>query len=66
MQHYKNLLIYCCYGVMLVATAVGLRQVYYGPDPDDPAKKRMKRLILIACSVMLIFGIGAVIIQWVF
>jgi hypothetical protein len=66
MHFYKNLVIFCCIGVQLAAFAVILRQLYFGPHADDPEKAKMKRIISIACFVLLISCIGAVTIQWVF
>jgi hypothetical protein len=65
MHPYKNLLIGCCFGAQFVAYAVILRQVYYrSHQEDDLAKLRMKKLILIASSGLLISCVGVATLLW--
>ena len=66
MHHFKDLLIGCCYAVILAAVGVNLWLVYNGPGSDGPAKARMKRLVCIASFTALIFCAAAAIIQWRF
>jgi hypothetical protein len=71
MQHYKNLLSYCCNGVQLVLIVAMLKQAYFVPYCDDSpsgdlAKARMKKIVCIECLVLLIACISPAIIRWVF
>jgi hypothetical protein len=66
MQHHKNLLLWCCDGVQFAAIVFCLWQVYFGPPPDEPARTKMKRLALVAASVLLVSCIAEIVIRRAF
>ena len=44
MHHHRSLLVYCCFGIQLVAYTLVIRREYYQPYPNDPAGAKMKSL----------------------
>jgi hypothetical protein len=63
MQHYKDVLIWCCEGVQIFVMLLLVWQVYNGPSPDDKTKVKTKRLVIIACFVLFFSYIFKMIIE---
>jgi hypothetical protein len=64
MHHHGSLLVYCCLGIQLVASALVIGREYYRPYPNDPAGAKMNSLRPIMYIVCLISWIGIAIAQW--
>ena len=64
MHHHRSLLVYCCFGIQLVAYTLVIRREYYQPYPNDPAGAKMKSLRRIMYIVCLISWIGIAIAEW--
>ena len=63
MQHYEEILIWCCEGVQIVVMLFLLWQVYYGPFPDNKTKAKAKRFVIIACFVLFVSYVFKMIIE---
>ena len=63
MNHYKSLLLYCCFGVQFAVDALVIRRQYYRLYPDDPTGAKMKSLRSILYIVNLVCWIG-IAIAW--
>ncbi len=53
-QHYRDILIWCCEAVQFVVILLLLWQVYYGPSPDQKTKVQNKRLVIFGCCVLFV------------
>ena len=62
-QHYRDILIWCCEGVQFVVMLLLVWQVYYGLSPDDKTRVKHKRLVIFGCFILFFSYIFKMIIE---